>query len=380
MNRLFLERSWIEVSLEQIKTNYREYSKIITPKSEIMAVVKADAYGHGAVEVAKTLNSLGVKKFAVSNLNEAIELRNAEIDGDILILGYTSAKFTKELCDYKLTQTIISEKHAEELAKKYERKIRCQFAIDTGMNRIGLDSNDPDTCERIIRTYSGLLGVNGIFTHFCVADSDDVEDVKFTRAQINKFKVIYDRVKDLNFKYVHCCNSAGGMLYSNDIDFYAGIDNIVRLGIVLYGMRPNISISLPDPIKPALSWKTVVSMVKTVNRGEYIGYGLTYRADGDKKIATLPTGYADGYSRLLSNSGCVLIKGKRAPIVGRVCMDQMTVDVTDIPDVQMGDVVTLIGRDSDEIITADDIAQIIGTISYEIVCGISKRVQRIYNE
>ena len=370
-------RSWTEINLAQLITNYRVYKETLPSHLEIMAVIKADAYGCGDSAVALALEAEGVKLFAVSNIDEAITLRNSGVKGEILILGYTSPTFSGVLSEKNIIQTLVSEEHAAAMAKT-GKKIRAQFAIDTGMNRIGLDADHPEECEKIIRRYAEMFDLCGMFTHFCVADSFAPDNVSFTKGQIEKFKAVYNRIADLNLQYVHCCNSAGGMFYVNDVAGLLGKTDIVRLGIVLYGLKPDTSNQLPDRVRPVLTWKTVVSMVKNVNADEYIGYGRTYRAERERRIATLTTGYADGYDRHLSNKGHVLIHGKEAPIVGRVCMDQMTVDVTDIPDVKMGDVAVLIGSDGSETYTADNMAEDLGTIGYEVVCSISKRVQRFY--
>lgn len=378
MNSLFLKRSWIEVDLEKVKNNYIEYSKTLPYNSEIIPVLKADAYGHGAVQVAKILQSLGVRFFAVSNLCEAIELRDAGITEEILILGYTPAYLTEKLSEYNIIQTIVSEEHAKELSKYSNFNVRYHFAIDTGMNRIGLNANDLDNCENVIRKFSKLLNIDGLFTHFCVADSSEQDDIIFTNLQIKKFKDLVERVKDLDINVIHCSNSAGGLYYANDIAKNINKKLFVRLGISLYGLSPNQSVPLPNTFKPALTWKTIVTTVRTVKKGDFVGYGRTYIAESERKIATLSVGYADGYSRSLSNTGFVLINGHRAKIVGRICMDQTTVDVTDIPNVKMGDIATLTGQDGNLNISADDISKLTNTINYEVLCGISKRVQRIY--
>lgn len=266
-----------------------------------------------------------------------------------------------------MTQALLSDEYAEEIAKT-KLKIKCQFAIDTGMRRIGLDADEPDECERVIRKYSNFI--DGIFTHLCVADTPGQDD--FTEEQINKFEEVCKRVSDLNLPYCHCMNSAGGLWHKSDVSCF------VRLGIILYGLKPDYMNTLPDGIEPVLSWKSVVSMVKNVKRGNTIGYGRSFEVKQPMRIATIPTGYADGYSRLLSNKGWVLINGKKAPIVGRVCMDQMMVDVSEIEEVRIGTEVVLVGKSGDEVITADDLANIYGTIGYEVVCGISKRVIRVY--
>lgn len=367
------KRSWVEVDVAQLRKNYRIYKNLLPEGTSIMAVIKADAYGHGDVMVAKMLAEEGCRMFAVSNIDEAVGLRNAGIEGEILILGYSSVKYAKTMKFLDVTQAIVSEEYAEALAATgYKNK--CQFAIDTGMNRIGLDGDKPSECERIIRKFANVLDINGIFTHLCVADSSDESDKEFTKNQIDKFDTVAELLKDMKLPYIHCCNSAGGIKYLD----HCKSNSIVRLGIVMYGLKPDIANTLPEGIKSPLSWKSVVSMVKYVNAGEYLGYGRTYRVDKLMKVATVTTGYADGLNRHLSNNGFVLLHGQRAPILGRICMDQTLVDVTHIPNVKMGDKATILGVDGDIEYNADDMAQDLGTIGYEVLCNISKRVQRFY--
>ena len=370
-------RSWIEINISQLKSNYLQYKSSLKRDTEIMAVIKADAYGHGDVQVARMLSEIGVKLFAVSNIDEAVGLRDAGIKGEILILGYSSPVYISTLYKYDLTQAIVSEEYAAVLAAS-NIPIKCQFAIDTGMNRIGLNGKDANSCAAKIREYSKALNVNGIFTHLCVADSTSDDDILFTQKQIDCFKNVSDLVADLKLPYIHCCNSAGGLFHLNKDKKYDTIGNIVRLGILLYGLKPDVENTIPSGIFPAMTWKSVISMVKKVNAGETIGYGRTYKVEKDMLVATVTTGYADGLNRLLSNRGFVMINGKKAPIVGRICMDQTLVDVTNIPDVKMGDRVVLIGRCGNLYYSADDMAQELGTIGYEIICNITKRVQRFY--
>lgn len=371
------KRSWIEINLSQLRANYNIYKKSLKRDAEIMAVIKADAYGHGDVQIARMLSDLGVRLFAVSNIDEAVGLREAGITGEILILGYSSPIYAKTLYDFDLTQTLVSEEYAAQLANTGFR-IKCQFAIDTGMNRIGIDADDLEHCEKTIRYYSDKLNINGIFSHLCVADSDDESDRIFTRKQLDKFKTIADKISDLNLPYIHCCNSAGGLSHIDNSQYFNSIGNIIRLGIVLYGLKPDYSNLLPEGIAPAVTWKSVISMVKPVHTGEYIGYGRSFKVEKESIIATVATGYADGLNRQLSNKGFVMINGQRAPIVGRICMDQTLIDVTDIPNVTMGMHVVLLGKNERLIYTADDMAQDLDTIGYEIMCNITKRVQRFY--
>ncbi|MBQ1378104.1 MAG: alanine racemase [Lachnospiraceae bacterium] len=360
-----LKRSYVEIDLDILRQNYRILKETLHDGQEIMCVVKADAYGHGAVPAAKVYSSEGCRNFAVSNIEEALELRKAGIEGQILILGYTPASFAGELKTHHITQALLSYEHAAAFSGS---GIEAQFAIDTGMNRIGLDADDPEECEAIIRKFSKEVHLTGLFTHLCSADTpDNEENTAFTMEQIRKFKAVSERVRDLELPYIHCLNSAGGL-------FHNCYGNLVRFGIVLYGLKPDISNTLPEGLRPAMTWKSVISMIKPVRKGETIGYGRTFRADRDLMAATIPTGYADGYSRRLSNCGKVLIHGKEAPIIGRICMDQFMADVTDIPEAAFEDEVILLGATYN----ADDMAEDLGTIGYEVVCDIGKRVRRVY--
>ena len=371
----FLRRTWAEVDLNQIVENVKIYVDSRNRKTKIIAVVKADAYGHGDVKVAEALSKSGVDMFAVSNIYEAITLRGAGIGGEILVLGYTPVESVELLHRYDITQTLISYDYAKELHDKCCKPLKCHIAIDTGMNRIGFDASNIELCVRQIGECCSMLDVEGIITHLCVADGSSDDDKRFTDLQIEKFRTIVDATENLNFKCVHCLNSAGGISYSEIND---RLYEIVRLGIVMYGLKPSKDFNMPKGIKSVLSWKTVVSMMKDVKPGETIGYGRSYVAQKSIKVATLPVGYADGYNRLLSNKGYVLINGKKAHIIGRICMDQMMVDVSDIDDVSVGDEVVLLGKSCNFQLTADDMASLIDTIGYEIVCDISKRVPRIY--
>lgn len=366
-----INRSWVEIDLNQIRENYRIYKAQLPRDKKIMAVVKADAYGHGDKEVALCLQEEGCGNFAVSNINEAAGLRDAGVKGQILILGYTPVDCAEILYEKNITQALVSEEYAAALLKEQEKlpgKLKAQFALDTGMNRIGLDADDPEECSRIIHEYADRFELTGMFTHLCVADTENEECTGFTKGQIEKFEAVAELIEDLHLPYVHCLNSAGGLWY-NEYD-----STFARLGIVLYGLKPDYSNDLPEGIRPALSWKSTVAMVKEVLPDETVGYGRTYRACKKVLIATIPTGYADGLSRKMSNVSCVLINGCKAPITGRVCMDQFMADVTGIPGVKMGDEVIIIGEGR----TADDIAEETGTIGYEVLCGISKRVERRY--
>ena len=363
MENQVLRRSWAEIDLDAIRNNYRIYAAQQPAGRAVMAVVKADAYGHGDTAVAKLLQEEeGCRNFAVSNLEEAEKLRAAGIAGQILILGYTPPECAARLVQGDITQALLSEEYAALLA---DRGVKAQFALDTGMNRIGLDADCPEKCAETIRAYAPRFRLTGLFTHLCVADTP-AEDA-FTEGQIAKFRAVAALVEDLRLPYVHCMNSAGGL-------WHGDTGALARLGIILYGLKPDRENILPEGIRPALAWKSVIALVKTVHPGETVGYGRTFRAERETRVATIPTGYADGYNRGLSNRGFVLIHGKRAPILGRVCMDQLMADVTEIPEAAFGDEVTLLGDG----FTADDMAALVNTIGYEIVCDISKRVPRVY--
>ena len=366
----FSRRSWVEIDLDRMRRNLALYEERLPEGTRIIAVVKADAYGHGDGRIAVELNRLGVDLFAVSNIDEAITLREAGAEGEILILGYTPPELADKLLEYDITQTLISEEYAEVLLAR-SSELKCQFAIDTGMNRIGLCADDATLCAETVEKYCDKCKMTGVFTHLSCADGDGEDDRAYTEAQLRRFERVADRLAHLELPYIHCLNSAGGLFWADACKY----NEFVRLGIVLYGLKPDFDNHLPEGVAPILTWKTVVSVVKDLKVGEAVGYGRSFYADRDMKIATLPTGYADGYNRRLSN-GAVYIKGHRAPIVGRICMDQMMVDVSNIPDVCAGDEAVLLGDGY----TADDMARELGTIGYEVVCGISKRVARMYKK
>lgn len=368
MNKpLFNLRSWVEIDLNKLINNYSIYRSHLPDNAQIMAVVKANAYGHGDIMVARALQNLGVSLFAVSNIDEAVGLREAGISGEILILGYTPVSLISQLRKYDITQTIISNEYALEFLKS-KTDVKCQLAINTGMNRIGLSMKDINECESLIRHYTQHLNVNGVFTHLSSADCLDTQSILFTNKQISLFEQLVQRLSDLNLSYIHCMNSAGGIAFPNKAF------GIVRTGIALFGLNPSLSFKLYQGIKPILRWKSIVSDITLIEPGEAVGYGRSYIATKKTRVATITTGYADGYSRLLSNRGFVFINGYKAPIIGKICMDQMMVDTTDIPIVKVNDEVELIG----DYYSAEDMAQSIGTISYEVLCNISKRVVRIY--
>lgn len=365
------------MSLAQLRKNVEIIKGLNSPPTEIMAVVKADAYGHGDEHVVRCLaEKCGVRYFAVSNLDEAIAVRSFAPDADILILGYTPPEYAHEIAMYNIIQGVVSTEYALALTKSTPEPIRCHVKIDTGMGRIGLRHDTPQECADEIAQMMKIdkLSVEGIYTHFAVADSDSPDNIAYTDKQQKFITDTYDALDRMGIRltHVHFMNSAA-TCYRN-----SSRSTLSRAGIILYGLHPDISLEIPDGLKPIMEVKAVISQVKTVGAGACISYGRTFTADKEMRIATVTVGYADGYSRLLSSKGEMLVHGKRCKIVGRVCMDQLMIDVSDVPEAQSGDIVTLIGRDGDDIITADDLAAMYGTIGYEVVCGISKRVPRIY--
>ncbi len=373
----YLKRAWAEVSLGTLEENIKKINTLLYKNTEIMAVIKADAYGHGEGDILKKLCECGIKYFAVSNLDEAISVRKHCPDGEILILGYTPPEYAHELEQYNIIQGVLSLEYAEDLNKSAIKKIRCHIKIDTGMGRIGLKYSDTQRCAKEAEKIVNLekISAEGLYTHFAVADNPDEESCEYTKNQADYIIKVYDILceKGIKLQHLHFLNSAGICYHNNERS------TLARAGIIMYGLYPNFPVKLPVDIKPVMSLKAVVSMVKRMRTGESISYGRTYKAPSDDVIAaTVTVGYADGYSRLLSGKSDVLVKGKRCPIIGRICMDQLVLDVTNVPDVQEGDIVTLIGKDGNEEITADELASLYNTIGYEVVCGISKRVPRIY--
>lgn len=377
----FLKRTWAQIDLDAIKHNYLQIRNNISDKSMLLCVIKADAYGHGAVALAKEYERLGADWFAVSNLEEAFQLRNNGIKKPILILGYTPANMAYELSRLNISQAVFSEEYAKDLsnyAAKNNVNVKIHLKIDTGMSRIGFvfksKEENSDTIEDLIRVCKlENLITEGIFTHFAVADEPG-KSIETTNSQFSAFTDICEVLKknSIDIKIRHCSNSGGILNYPQ-----TNLD-MVRAGIILYGLFPSDYVQNKLDLRPAMSLKTVISQVKTVPKGTAVSYGGTFITPRETKIATVPIGYADGYLRALSSKASMLVNGKKAPVIGRICMDQAMLDITDIENVKENTVVTVFGKDSDAEIKVEDIANIANTINYEILCLISKRIPRIY--
>lgn len=365
-----------EVDLEAILHNIKEVQRVIGTDTKVMAVIKADGYGHGAVPIAKELDKIGVDAYAVAILEEAIELREAGIQTPILILGYTAPQQYRQLIQDHIDATIYTYDMAKELSQtaiSMGKEASIHLKIDTGMNRIGFKPTDEalEEIKRIVKLPN--LKIQGIFTHFSRADENN-KDAAYE--QKKRYDAFIDRIEDegIHIPLKHISNSAA------IIDMTDCRKNMVRSGIITYGLYPSNEVATDVlDLQPAMSIRTHIVHVKEVGQGEGISYNATYVTDKNTKIATIPVGYADGYSRLLSSKGRVIIRGQYAPIVGRICMDQFMVDVSHIDNVQVMDEVTLMGTDGNATISAEEIAKQIGTINYELVCDISKRVPRVYH-
>lgn len=370
----FLKRAYAEIHLDRARRNIEKLKTLLKGDAQLMAVVKANAYGHDDKTMSVLFQSMGINNFAVSNIHEAENLRRYGINGDILILGYTSPEYAGELSENNIISSVVSVAHAKALSDAANSTVRVHIKLDTGMGRIGLRNDTPkETADEIAQIISlPNIVVEGIFTHFSVADGTTDEDDEYTLRQRD---FILDTDKELrnigiSIPKLHFSNSAGGTYYSDERSAFS------RFGIMMYGCAPNSAKPLPFELEPVMELKAEVSHIKTIQKGDCVSYGRTFIADRDMKVATVTIGYADGYSRLLSGKASALVCGKRVPVIGRVCMDQLMLDVTGV-DVSVGDIATMFGCDGNERITADELADLYGTISYEIVCNISMRVPRV---
>ena len=375
MNKM-IRPVWAEIDLDAIKYNIDSIKRRVDTK-ELIAVVKADAYGHGALDVSKTLVENGATKLAVAVITEAMELRHGNINTPIMILGYTPLEFAADLINYDIEQTIFDLEYAtklSEIALNLGKKAKVHVALDTGMGRIGFLINDNSLNE--ILKISSLKGLEvvGIFTHFATADESDKN---YSNKQYKKFTDFNEKLisKGVNILLKHVSNS--GAIIDMPNTYLDG----VRAGIVLYGYYPSEDVLKQNlDLKKAITIKTQVAHVKILDKNEYVSYGRKFKTERKSIIATLPIGYADGYSRALTGKAKVIINGKFAPVVGTICMDQCMIDVTDIGDVHVGDEVIVLGNDKDLKFDADDMAKAMGTINYEVLCMIKQRIPRVYIE
>lgn len=367
------DRAYLEIDLNNLEHNVKVLKRAMPQKCELMAVVKAEAYGHGLYEIATHLNKIGVKAFAVATIDEGIKLRQYGVLGEILILGYTAPARAKELRKYDLTQTLIDYKYAL-LLDKQGYNVMTHIKVDTGMHRLGFDAKD---IEKISAVFSMKhIKVSGIYTHLCAADSIDEKDIFFTNVQIESFYNLLNQLKEkgITIPKIHIQSSYGLLNYPELKCDY------VRVGVSLYGVlsSPNDRTKLHLDLRPVLSLKSRVILLREIKKGESFGYSRSFVANRDSLIALLPVGYADGYPRNLScGKSYVLINGHQAPVVGKICMDQLAVDVTDIPNVKTGSIATLIGKDGKEEITAPMVAESAESITNELLSRMGHRLNII---
>ena len=365
------DRAWVEISWENLRHNVRVLRKAMPAGCELMAVVKADAYGHNAFAVSAFLNKLGVRAFAVATIDEGIYLRKCGIQGEILIMGYTDPARARELHKYRLTQSLVGYDYALALSRQ-GYQIKSHIKVDTGMHRLGFDASDVNGIGEICG--DSRLGVCGIYSHLCVADSQKPEDVSFTYTQIDRFYELIDQLAEVGIRLpkVHIQSSYGFLNYPELRSSY------IRAGVALYGVKssPGDETKLKLDLRPVLSLKSRIVLIKEVKEGETAGYGRAFLAKRDSRIAIVSIGYGDGVPRSLScGNGSVLIGGRPAAIAGRVCMDVLLADVTDIPEAAVGDVVTVIGQDQGLELPAPVVAGSSGSISNELLCRIGERVK-----
>ncbi len=369
-----MQRVWAKVSLDAIVENVRAVRGVLTPGCRVMATVKADAYGHGAVRVAQALVAEGVEWLAVSHIDEAAELRAAGITVPLLLLAYTSPDEAAQLAALNVVQTVSDKAYAialSEAAVAANVTVEVHIKLDTGMGRIGFVCGDGAVDEIAAACALPNLNPTGIFTHFAVADVESPEADAATLSQFALFEKTVGELeaRGVTFALRHCCNSAATLRFPQ-----MHLD-MVRPGIVLYGYAPDEALALPIVLKPAMEVCAVVAQIKRVPAGTPISYGATAVTTRETVLATVPIGYADGLPRAASNRGVLRVRGNNAPLIGRVCMDQCVIDVTEIPGVCVGDTVTVFG----ESLSAAQLAAQVDTISYEILCRVGKRVHRLYS-
>ena len=371
------KRTWAEVNLDAIAHNIKEIRKITAPGAQIMAVVKADAYGHGFLEVTKTLLENGEDRLAVAVLQEGKQLRSRGVTVPILILGASGEETAEEIINFDITPSVFTYDFAKALsyeAEKKEKVTKIHIKIDTGMSRIGFlaGENNEEIVEEILKiSRLPYIEIEGIFSHFATSDEYDRE---YTLLQYSRFTDVCDMLEDrgLRIPIKHICNSAGIMMYPE-----MHLD-MVRPGVILYGMYPSDDVDKGRlDLIPAMTLKSTITHVKDVEAGRGVSYGKEYITDRKIKIATVPIGYADGYLRRLAKNGKMIVNGTKVPILGRICMDQCMIDVTNVHNIDKGDEVIIFGREG---VTVDDLAKWLETINYEVSCVIGKRIPRIYTK
>lgn len=364
-------RTWAEISLENIKHNVRAIRKALPAGISFLGVVKADAYGHGAVPAAKAIVEAGGDSLAVACISEAVMLREAGVDVPILILGLTPPEFAGKLCELGITQTVSSLEYAKALSANLTKPLCCHLKLDSGMNRTGFSCREDSLTDIIEAIKQPRLDFTGVYTHFAVSDEPDNE---FTVIQFNKFMSTIAEIEEVwgkAFSKKHCANS-GAVINFRDYAL-----DMVRPGIMSYGMYPGTERGGIE-LRPAMSLKSRVYAIKKLLPGDSVSYGRTFTADREMMIAVVPVGYADGLNRCLSGKLDVLIRGKRCRQIGRICMDMCMVDITHLGECRVNDIVTIIGVDGDECISADELAQKQGSINYEVTCDVAPRVPRVY--
>ena len=371
------KRTCAEVDLDAIAHNIKEIRKITNPNSKIMAVVKADAYGHGFLEVTKTLLENGADRLAVAVLQEGKQLRSRGVTVPILILGASGEESVEDLINFDITPSVFTYEFAKELSYAAERKekvTKIHIKIDTGMSRIGFlagDNNEEIVDEILKISRLPYIEIEGIFSHFATSDE---ADKSYTLLQYERFMDVCDKLEDkgLHIPIKHICNSAGIMMYPE-----MHLD-MVRPGVILYGMYPSDEVDKSRlNLIPAMTLKSTVTHVKEVEEGRGVSYGKEFITSKKMKIATVPIGYADGYLRKLAHEGKMIVNGEKVAIIGRICMDQCMIDVTNVHTIDKGDEVTIFGREG---VTIDDLAAWLETINYEVSCVIGKRIPRIYTK
>lgn len=366
---------WTEINLDNLAHNIKEVRRITKKEALVTAIVKANAYGHGSIEASKVFLENGADRLAVATLSEGVELRRASIKAPILILGFTPENQHNIAVENDITETIYSLESAEKLSKianRLNKKGKIHIKVDSGMGRIGFRAEESsiDDIEKIYRLPN--IEIEGIFTHFAKADEVDKE---YTKEQYENYKWVIDRLKDrnINIPIKHVSNSAA------TIDLPEYNLNMVRGGIMIYGLYPSKDVDKKKvSLKPAMTLKAKISHLKEVPEGTGVSYGQIFVTKRKSKIATIPIGYADGFTRLLTSKAEVSIDGKRVPIVGKICMDQCMIDVTDIENVEIGDEVVLFGDGKNGVPHIDEIAEKLNTINYEIICMVGRRVPRVY--